>query len=143
MHLKTLLQATLIESETVKFWIDSNMGTVERFDGEDHHENELPGDGSLGFNGAMQAGWVRGGITPGRTARMYLSGKDQKTVRLALARIQKDYATHVYALEWHSPSVEFHSLGPKQARVFVRTGWLPTGNVIEEREAGLTVRGNL
>ena len=131
-QIRNVFDPHLTESTTTKFWIDSNTGTVEHFDGDQHHENELPGDGDLNFNQAIAAGWVRGGLTPGRTARMYLMGRDEKTTRSALGRIQKLYAAHIYSLEWHSPTRSFHSLGPRQARLFVKTGALPVQNSMEE-----------
>lgn len=116
----------IVESymEVDKFWIDSRNGLYEPLpeDGDQEHETDLPGDGQLSFQQAIDAGWVRGGYKHGRDSSIYLQGRDSESVRKALKRILDLYAPETATVEWPH---EFARLEGREMDRFIKTGRTP------------------
>jgi hypothetical protein len=108
------------EVQIEKFWIDTNTNILEKLlDGNSEHEDELPGDGELSFDQAINYGWVRGGYKiESQDTLLYLQGKNLITLKKALTRAFKTYRRpdRVY-LDWDNG---FEILEKNQVKDFLK-----------------------
>jgi len=115
-----------VGSNSVKFWVNSQTGILELLDSEDEHEMSLPGDGSLGFEASLKAGWVRGGSSD-VSEIVHLQASDFSVLSKAVARTLKNFAPQEIEIEWFKPKIGFVKMTLKQATMFARNGVIPRG----------------